>query len=116
LPNFRHKTMKKNNMIKSTKKKETMKNEIMLNHYDNQSHGYVKISEYDLKGIGIDIEKIGSQYSFYNEWNGVYYFEEDCDANKLIKELNNKGYSVKFKYNHVGINFLNSPDIKRINV
>ena len=25
LPNFRHKTMKKNNMIKSTKKKETMK-------------------------------------------------------------------------------------------
>ena len=74
-----------------------------------------KISEYDLKGIGIDIEKIGSQYSFYNEWNGVYYFEEDCDADKLIKELNNKGYSVKFKYNHVGINFLNSPDIKRIN-
>ena len=103
-------------MFKTNQPKETMKNEIMLNHYDNQSHGYVKISEYDLKGIGIDIEKIGSQYSFYNEWNGVYYFEEDCDANKLIKELNNKGYSVKFKYNHVGINFLNSPDIKRINI
>ena len=49
LPQSRHKTMKKNNMIKSTKKKETMKNEIMLNHYDNQSHGYIKISEYDLK-------------------------------------------------------------------
>jgi hypothetical protein len=51
-------------MFKTNQIKETMTNEIMLNHYDNQSHGYVKISEYDLKGIGIDIEKIGSQYSF----------------------------------------------------
>ena len=62
-------------------------NKIMLNHYDNQSHGYIKISEYDLKGIGIDIKKVGSQYSFYNVWNGCYYFEEDCDADKLIKQL-----------------------------
>ena len=91
-------------------------NEIILNHYDNQSHGYIKISEYDLKGIGIDIKKVGSQYSFYNVWNGCYYFEEDCDADKLIKQLKNKGYSVKIKYNHVGVNFLNSPDIKRINI
>ena len=30
LPNFSHKTMKKNNMIKSTKKKETMKKEKSL--------------------------------------------------------------------------------------
>ena len=101
-------------MIKQINKEVKQMNEIMLNHYDNQVHGYVKISEYDLKGIGIDLKKVGSSYSFYNKWNGVYYFEEDCDADKLIKELNNKGYSVKFKYNHVGVNFLNSPDIKRI--
>ena len=43
-------------------------NEIMLNHYDNQAHGYVKISEYYLKGIGIDPKKVGSSYSFYNKW------------------------------------------------
>jgi len=40
LPNFRHKTMKKNNMIKSTKKKETMtikpisKNNVILQKGD----------------------------------------------------------------------------------
>ena len=33
---------------------------------------------------------------------------------KYCQRLYNKGYSVKFKYNHVGVNFLNSPDIKRI--
>ena len=90
-------------------------NEIMLNHYDNQVHGYVKISEYDLKGIGIDLKKVGSSYSFYNKWNGVYYFEEDCDADKLIKQLKNKGYSVKIKYNHVGHAYFDKPIFNRIN-
>ena len=113
MPKLRHK--KKYNNNKQLTKEKTMNNEILLNHYDNQSHGYVKISEYDLKGIGIDIKKIGSQYSFYNKWNGTYYFEEDCDADKLVKALNKKGYDVKFNYNQVGANFLNSPDIKRIN-
>ena len=89
-------------------------NEIMLNHYDNQSHGYVKISEYDLKGIGIDINKVGSKYSFYNHSNGCYYFEEDCDAYKLCEELKAKGYSIKYNYHLVGINFLNSPNFKRL--
>ena len=89
-------------------------NEIMLNHYDNESHGYVKISEYDLKGIGIDINKVGSKYSFYNHSNGCYYFEEDCDAYKLCEELKAKGYSIKYNYHYVGINFLNSPNFERI--
>ena len=105
-------------MIKSTKKKETMtKNEIMLNHYDNKSHGYVKISEYDLNGIGIDIEKIGSQYSFYNENNACYYLEEDNDVSKLHTQLRLKGYEIfNYKTNYVALNYMNDPIFKRINV
>ena len=92
-----------------------MTKQITLKYIDNQSHGYIKISEYDLKGIGIDIKKVGSQYSFYNVWNGCYYFEEDCDADKLIKQLKNKGYSVKIKYNHVGHAYFDKPIFNRIN-
>ena len=64
--------------------------------------------------LGIDINNVGSKYSFYNHSNGCYYFEEDCDAYKLCEELKAKGYSIKYNYHHVGINFLNSPNFKRL--
>ena len=104
-------------MIKLTKKKETMTKEITLKYIDNQSHGYIKISKYDLEGLNIDIKDIGSQYSFYNENNACYYLEEDCDANKLHTQLRLKGYE-KFDYktNHVALNYMNDPIFKRINI
>jgi hypothetical protein len=116
LPQYSHKTMKKNNMIKSTKKKETMKKEITLKHIDNQSHGYIQISKYDLDGLNIDIKDIASQYSFYNENNACYYLEEDNDANKLHTQLRLKGYEIfNYKTNHVALNYMNDPIFKRIN-
>jgi hypothetical protein len=116
LPQYSHKTMKKNNMIKSAKKKETMKKEITLKHIDNQSHGYIQISKYDLDGLNIDIKDIASQYSFYNENNACYYLEEDNDANKLHTQLRLKGYEIfNYKTNHVALNYMNDPIFKRIN-
>jgi hypothetical protein len=106
--------MKKNNMIKSTKKKETMKKEITLKFYDNESHGYIKISKYDLEAFDIDI-KIFSEYSYYNHDNNCYYFEEDCDASLLINELNNNGYKVNFDTKHVNCYYFDKPIFERIN-
>jgi len=64
-----------------------MTKEITLKHIDNQSHGYIQISKYDLDGLNIDIKDIASQYSFYNENNACYYLEEDNDASKLHTQL-----------------------------
>ena len=72
-----------------------MKKEITLKHIDNQSHGYIQISKYDLDGLNIDIKDIASQYSFYNENNACYYLEEDNDANKLHTQLRLKGYGIQ---------------------
>ena len=33
-----------------------MTNQITLKHIDNQSHGYIQISKYDLEGLNIDIK------------------------------------------------------------
>ena len=38
-----------------------MKKEITLKFYDNESHGYIKISKYDLEAFDIDIKQF-SQY------------------------------------------------------
>jgi len=92
-----------------------MKKEITLKFIDNQSHGYIQISKYDLESLDIDIKDIGSQYSFYNENNACYYFEEDCDGYKLDKILKSKGYSINYKTNHVALNYMNDPIFKRIN-
>ena len=93
-----------------------MTNQITLKHIDNQSHGYIQISKYDLEGLNIDIKDIASQYSFYNENNACYYLEEDCDGSKLNKILKLKGYSINYKTNHVALNYMNDPIFKRINV
>jgi len=92
-----------------------MKKEITLKFIDNQSHGYIQISKYDLESLDIDIKDIGSQYSFYNENNACYYFEEDCDGYKLDKILKSKGYSINYKTNHVALNYMNDPIFNRIN-
>jgi hypothetical protein len=34
-----------------------MKKEITLKFYDNESHGYIKISKYDLEAFEIDIKE-----------------------------------------------------------
>tara|TARA_R100000005_G_C4840908_1_gene112391 strand:- start:243 stop:527 length:285 start_codon:yes stop_codon:yes gene_type:complete len=92
-----------------------MSKEITLKYIDNQAHGYIQISKYDLEGLNIDIKDISSQYSFYNENNACYYLEEDCDANKLHTELRARGYN-KFNYktNHVALNYMSDPIFKRL--
>ena len=101
-------------MFKTNQPKETMTKEITLKFIDNQSHGYIQISKYDLDGLDIDIKKF-SKYSFYNDNNACYYFEEDCDGYKLDKILKSKGYSINYKTNHVALNYMNDPIFKRIN-
>ena len=77
-----------------------MTKEIKLKFYDNESHGYIKISKYDLQAFDINIKDF-SVYSYYNYENGCYYFEEDCDATLLIDKLNDNGYKVNLDTKHV---------------
>ena len=68
---------------------------IKIPFIDNSSHGYGKISYYDLKGFGIDLKNFSS-FSFYNSKNACVYLEEDCDLPKFIKLLEDKKIEVSF--------------------
>jgi len=89
-------------------------NKIKLTFYDNESHGYIKISKYDLQGLGIDASQF-SNYSYYNNDNACLYLEEDCDATKLIKLLKNKGYEVSFNNKFVNHDYFNDSEFIRLN-
>jgi len=73
-----------------------MSKEITLTFYDNQTHGYTKISKYDIEGLKIDKDKILSSYSYFNFNNDCYYLEEDCDGLTLQRLLEKQGYIVKY--------------------
>ena len=64
-----------------------------LTFIDNESHGYVKISKYDLLGMNINPNEFSS-YSYYNMTDGYLYLEEDCDVTKLIKLLEERDYTI----------------------
>ena len=87
---------------------------INLTFIDNESHGYIKISKYDLQGFNIDIKEF-SQYSYYNPDNACYYFEEDCDAVLLKNKLNKKGYKVNFNTKFVKHYYFDKPIFQRNN-
>ena len=90
-----------------------MNKKIMLTYIDNESHGYIKISKYDLKGLNIDIKQF-SQYSYYNNDNGCFYLEEDCDATILINILKSKGYIVEYNTKYVDTSYLDEDKFARI--
>ena len=90
-----------------------MNKKIMLTYIDNESHGYIKISKYDLKGLNIDIKQF-SQYSYYNNDNGCFYLEEDCDATILINILKSKGYIVEYNTKYVDTSYLDQDKYARI--
>jgi hypothetical protein len=85
-----------------------------LTFIDNESHGYVKLSKYDLQGFEIDIKEF-SKYSYYNPENACYYFEEDCDGLKLWNILKSKGYEIIFNKKYVSNNYFNKPIFELIN-
>ena len=91
-----------------------MKQQLNLTFIDNESHGYIKLSKYDLQAFKIDIKEF-SDCSFYNPENACYYFEEDCDGSKLWNILENKGYDVKFDKKYVKSNYFEKPIFERIN-
>jgi hypothetical protein len=99
---------------KIRKEKNKMEKKITLTFIDNESHGYIKISKYDLEGFNIDIKDF-SEHSYYSSDNACYYFEEDCDGSKLWNTLKNKGYDVKFKDEFVKSNYFDKPIFQRIN-
>jgi len=91
-----------------------MKQQLNLTFIDNESHGYVKLSKYDLQAFEIDIKEF-SDCSFYNPENACYYFEEDCDGTKLTNILKNKGYEVNFNTRYVKHYYFDKPIFERIN-
>lgn len=91
-----------------------MNKNINLNHYDNESHGYLKISKYDLAVFKIDIQKFSS-YSYYNEVNACYYLEEDIDASLLLNDLKKLGYKVNLINKYVNSNYFQNREFRAIN-
>jgi len=68
-----------------------MKQQLNLTFIDNESHGYIKLSKYDLQGFGIGIKEF-SKYSYYNPDNACYYFEEDLGWEEgILLELEHDG-------------------------
>ena len=49
----------------TNKGENTMKQQLNLTFIDNESHGYIKLSKYDLQGFGIGIKEF-SKYSYYH--------------------------------------------------
>ena len=86
---------------------------IILTHFDNESHGYVKISKYDLQGLEID-ENQFSNFSYYNNENACLYLGEDCDATKLLKILKNKGYEVIINNQFVEDTYFDNNSFRRL--
>jgi len=74
--------------------------EITLPFLDTQNHGYLKISKYDLQGLGISAKEF-SKYSYYERETGCFYLEEDCDMQKFIKLAENKGCKVLTDLRHI---------------
>tara|TARA_R110002012_G_scaffold265881_2_gene449305 strand:+ start:286 stop:573 length:288 start_codon:yes stop_codon:yes gene_type:complete len=68
---------------------------LTLPHIDNASHGYIKISKYDL--IGLKIFDKFSGFSKYKPETACFYLEEDCDALKLQRLLKEKNIELKTK-------------------
>tara|TARA_R100001530_G_scaffold106524_1_gene74396 strand:+ start:353 stop:604 length:252 start_codon:yes stop_codon:yes gene_type:complete len=71
--------------------------QLNLTYLITPSHGYLKISKYDLQGIGIKEKDVCSKFSWYRNDNACYYLEEDCDMQKCIKLLKEKGYDINLK-------------------
>ena len=91
-----------------------MTKNITIKVIDNQSHGYVQVSKYDLEAWNIDPKQFSS-YSFYNENNACYYLEEDCDGLKFHNILTKMDYVINYDKNYVAFNHMNDPVFKRIN-
>tara|TARA_A100001015_G_C14763366_1_gene622335 strand:- start:350 stop:775 length:426 start_codon:yes stop_codon:yes gene_type:complete len=108
---------KANTPYKQLTKEKTMtehEKNITIKFVDNQKHGYVQVSKYDLEGWNIDTKQFSS-YSFYNDNNACYYLEEDCDGYKLHNILTKMGYIINYAKNYVALNYMNDPIFKRIN-
>tara|TARA_R110001583_G_scaffold45517_1_gene143306 strand:- start:709 stop:1038 length:330 start_codon:yes stop_codon:yes gene_type:complete len=68
---------------------------LTLPYIDNASHGYIKISKYDL--IGFKIFDKFSSFSYYKPETACFYLEEDCDALKLQRLLKEKNIELNTK-------------------
>ena len=73
---------------------------INLTHISTKGHGYLKVSLYDLKGWGFEIEKDFSSFSFIDPVTHNVYLEEDCDATKFMNTMKSKGYEINTIEDH----------------
>ena len=73
-----------------------------LTFIDNERHGYLKVSKYDLLGWNIKPGEF-SEYSYYNKENACLYLEEDCDLAKFSKLIESKGYTIKNSEGYIDV-------------
>ncbi len=83
-----------NNILNNYKKK--MKS-LKITHIDNGGHGYYSVSKELIKELNFQNEISG----FSGMDKNRVYLEEDCDANKFFKKLDELGlkYEIKESYN-----------------
>lgn len=67
--------------------------ELKFKFYTDPGHGWVAVKKSLLVELGID--KDISRYSYVK--GQTAYLEEDCDAAKLVKALDNKGIKYSFE-------------------
>ena len=88
---------------------------IKLDFYSTASHGYMKISKYDLESLNIKVKDVASDFSYYCKDNGCFYLEEDCDTMKLLNILKSKNIDFKITEKEIAcIDYL-SPPVTRVN-
>jgi hypothetical protein len=65
-----------------------------LTFINNESHGYLKVSTYDLLRWNIKPGEF-SKYSYYNKDNACLYIEEDCDIAKFVYLIEAQGFTIR---------------------
>jgi hypothetical protein len=72
-------------------------------HFDNTSHGYLKVPEADIKLFNFKPSDFKT-FSFIDN-RGFFYLEEDCHATKFIKRVEEMGYKPEIEIKYVSWNY-----------
>tara|TARA_R100001594_G_scaffold33795_1_gene62562 strand:- start:932 stop:1186 length:255 start_codon:yes stop_codon:yes gene_type:complete len=71
-------------------------------HFDNESHGYLKVSKADIELFNFKPSDF-KDYSFIK--GDFFYLEEDCHATKFVKRVEEMGYKPEIEMKYVSGNY-----------